>query len=416
MRGLFVIPQLPWPTMDGTSVTVHHLRAALRDRGHQIHLLLLTRPTAAQLAAWPLRDQARWSCIEDVSDDPSIVPDRPVGPLHHRWLGYWDLNPADARRIAAVAAQIQADYVEAFGQSILPLLNCIRREIPLLWIAHDDRCLYHLSRLRTQRGLPAMIGALRNAAAMAAYERTYRRTVDVVSAVASPDEKMLRLVGGFGRVELIPLGMELPAMDRIQTTVACPQKSAAFWGRLDYAPNIDAVRHFAAEIWPELYRRNPGAVWRVIGRQAGAEIVEAIAGRPGIELVGGVADLTEAVCRSSVAIVPMRSGNGVKMKLLEAAAIARPIVTSPMGAAGAMADQIRPWLTARGRAEWIDRIERLWNDPQAAAELGRAARLWVAQRHTWAGCAAQHQRIIDRLIDRSGRPFALHSSQGGIAA
>ena len=169
MRGLFVIPQLPWPTIDGTSVTVHHLTSALRDRGHQLHLLLLNRPTDADLASWPLRDQVSWSCIDDTADDESIGLQRPVGSLHERWLSYWDLDPSHPLRVAAAVSQFQADYVEAFGQSILPLLGCIPQHVPLLWIAHDDRCLYHLSRLRTQRSLRGLTSTLRNAVTMAAY-------------------------------------------------------------------------------------------------------------------------------------------------------------------------------------------------------------------------------------------------------
>jgi glycosyltransferase involved in cell wall biosynthesis len=96
--------------------------------------------------------------------------------------------------------------------------------------------------------------------------------------------------------------------------------------------------------------------------------------------------------------------------------MARPIVASPRGSDGAKVDTVHPWLVARSPDEWIDRIDRLGNDPAGAAELGQAARLWVEQSHSWAACAQRHEELILDRLAPGARPQAPASHIGANAA
>ena len=97
-------------------------------------------------------------------------------------------------------------------------------------------------------------------------------------------------------------------------------------------------------------------------------------------------------------ILPMRSGTGIKNKLLEAAAMGRPIVASPHAVRGLMFDGLQePLAICDQPAQWIETICRLWSDPALRARLGNEARQWVVRRHSWQAAAAELVRWIDSI-------------------
>src|SRR5207249_10587047 len=107
-----------------------------------------------------------------------------------------------------------------------------------------------------------------------------------------------------------------------------------FQGCMAWPPNRDAVEFFAAEILPWRRRRVPSARFRVAGRTLAESFRRRFAGVDGLEFTGTVADMRDEIAKATVCVVPLRIGSGTRLKILEAGAMAKPMVPTGLGAEG----------------------------------------------------------------------------------
>ena len=400
MRAMVLMSRLPWPTHGGQEVHAHYLMRALADRGHEIRLVLLEPPQRDALDAWPLHDRISWVCASaDSAPRDEASQSDPNGPaatyVHGRWARYWGQSPHTSRAVEMEVERWRPDYVEAFGLDILPILANVPPPTPRIWMAGDDWCIHHLTQLGGAPNWRDRLTALRHAARMAAYERSFSKSIDLAVAVSPLDQWGLRRLGGFRNVLLAPSGVDF---DHYRPTAEAPRRlTAVFWGRLDYQPNIDAVSWFAEHVWPRLVHAHPRAIWRIVGRSPVAQVSGIADDHPRIELHTDVPDVRPHVWDSAVAVIPMRSGAGIKNKLLEAAAMGRPIVASPDAERG-LEYTDRPWQLARTPDEWIHAIRRLWTDLSIAQRHSDLARRWVTTNHNWQYNALQRERFVQDRI------------------
>ncbi len=106
-----------------------------------------------------------------------------------------------------------------------------------------------------------------------------------------------------------------------------------FTGALFWYPNVDAVIWFASRIWPLIRREVPVARFAIVGREPAAE-VQILGGLSGVEVVPNVADVRPYLARAAVCVAPLRCGGGTRLKILEALASGRPVVSTSVGVAG----------------------------------------------------------------------------------
>ena len=152
----------------------------------------------------------------------------------------------------------------------------------------------------------------------------------------------------------------------------------AFTGQMDYRPNIDAVTWFARDILP-LVRQHRAAHFAIVGR-APPPAVQALAGDHVI-VTGAVDDVRGWVAAADVCVAPLKLARGIQNKVLEAMAMARPVVGSTAAAEGIdHADTIR---VASSTQAFAEQILALLDAPQTAARLGSAARAQVIARYGW---------------------------------
>jgi glycosyltransferase involved in cell wall biosynthesis len=173
--------------------------------------------------------------------------------------------------------------------------------------------------------------------------------------------------------------------------------SCVFWGRLDFDPNVDALEWFLERIWPVVVKRCPAATLALFGFNPRPR-VRALAQRPGVDLHADLPDLRAEVSRRQVVVLPFVTGGGIKNKLLEAAALAMPIVCTPWALSGTKGEAaVR---VCRSAFEWADALAQLWSSPGMRQELGTAARRWVALHHTWEAAARTAALGIQRTMSK----------------
>lgn len=158
--------------------------------------------------------------------------------------------------------------------------------------------------------------------------------------------------------------------------------SIVFSGNLEYYPNLTAIRYFRDRVWPLVKSRAPGVVWRIVGRNAAAAERE-IGRGDRIELVGAVPDAVAEVARSRVAVVPVLSGSGTRVKILEAWAAGVAVVSTPKGAEGLPARHGEDLLLASSPEDFAESVLAMLGSDQERRRVGAAGRGLYEREFTW---------------------------------
>lgn len=245
---------------------------------------------------------------------------------------------------------------------------------------------------------------LREAVVAAVHARRAVRGFGTTTCVGEADAAWLSRLGGRA-VAMVPNGVALPSA----AVPEYPCATVVFAGTLDYPPNMDAVAFIAAEIWPRIRAAVPGARWVIAGRRPVAAI-RSLDGRDGVDIRADVADMAVELQSAWVALAPMRTGVGLKNKVLEAWACARPAVLTPMAMNGLRVPPGHARLVQAGAQELAQAAIALLRDRAARHRLGGAARAMVARDFTWDVAGNR----MDALL-RSGEGAASSSAPGRYA-
>jgi sugar transferase (PEP-CTERM/EpsH1 system associated) len=163
--------------------------------------------------------------------------------------------------------------------------------------------------------------------------------------------------------------------------------SVVFTGRLDYQPNVDAVLYFVREILPKILRRRPEVVFTVVGTGPTRDI-KRLAGRQ-VVVTGRVPDVRPYLDRAAVAVAPVRMGAGTRLKVLEALAMGKALVSTSLGCEGLMVHQGREVLLADSADAFAGEVLRLLEDPSLGRELGDRGRGQVEAHYGWAAIVSR---------------------------
>jgi glycosyltransferase involved in cell wall biosynthesis len=257
-----------------------------------------------------------------------------------------------------------------------------------VWYAADEWFWHHASQVKISD--TRTWSEVRPAILKGLYERAYRRRIDRVWVVTDADARAMRWVAGVPHVDVLPNGVDLDWYRPIGE--AGSPDSAVFWGRLDFGPNVQALEWFCQHVWPRVRERRRDARFTIIGFNP-TEPVTKLARVPGVSLQPDVPDMRTEVGRHGVVVLPFVSGGGIKNKLLEAAAMARPIVCTARACLGLTGDP--PLIVAGTPGDWVQVLTGLWRDDAHRLERGRALRTWVESHHTWDGVAGRALRELE---------------------
>jgi glycosyltransferase involved in cell wall biosynthesis len=150
---------------------------------------------------------------------------------------------------------------------------------------------------------------------------------------------------------------------------------------MDYWPNIDGVRWFAVEVLPQLRAAHPRVHFTIVGMRPTAA-VKALA-CAGVTVTGTVPDVRPYLQHAAIVVAPLRVARGVQNKILEAMAMARPVVATEACGTGVDAVNGRDFVTARDGPVMVSAIDALLRDAAAADAMGAAARARIVSRYTW---------------------------------
>ncbi len=390
-RLLFLCHRIPYPPEKGEKIRAWHMLDHLADSYEVDCGFLIDDPT--DLAHVPVLEQrcakvewrpvlGRWRTAARALT--RLRPGLPLslGWFHEPGLFRWAQRGLAERRYDAVFVYSSAMAPYAMGPAAAQ--SGARRVLDMVDVDSEKWQAYAAGARAPMRQVWA-----REARTLLAFER--RAALDFDSTIFVSEAETQRFADlapeTASRLDHVDNGVDLSRFDPTQD-YPNPYRGEApaivFTGTMSYRPNIEAVAWFAGEVLPQLRAAPPGGLpppefWIVGANPAPA--VQALAERPGVHVTGSVPDVRPYVAHAAVAVAPLRIARGIQNKVLEAMAMARPVVASPQAFEGVRATPGRDLLVAGGAAEMAARVaEVIAGDHRGLGAAGRAA---VMAGHDW---------------------------------
>jgi glycosyltransferase involved in cell wall biosynthesis len=232
------------------------------------------------------------------------------------------------------------------------------------------------------------------AAKMRRYERATVARFHHVVAVSENDLALMSAMTDASHLTVVPTGVDVAAYK--SNADSGRGQSVMFLGSMDWPANIDGVEFFCEEIWPRVIAAIPDAKFQVVGRNPPRRITRLAS--DSVEIVGGVKSVIPHLRESPVFVVPLRIGGGTRLKIYEAMAAERAIVSTTVGAEGLDYREGTDLLIADDATSFADRVIELLRNPARRRALGRAAGE-TAARFDWSAVSLEFEVVLRRAID-----------------
>ena len=225
---------------------------------------------------------------------------------------------------------------------------------------------------------------------------TYREADGVYLCSAADERRLLDDAPGV-RTAVVPNAADVDYFQPRSTDPPPDGRTVVYFGLLATVPNIDAVVHFVQDIWPRIAEARPDARLKIIGPRPPRSL-QALAG-PQVELTGFVSDLRPHLAAAAAVVTPLRLGGGTRLKIVEAMAMGKAIVSTTLGAEGIAAIPGRDLLIEDQPEAFGDAVNRLLGDPKLVARIGQSARSLAVQRYSWNGAALALESFYRGILE-----------------
>ncbi len=231
------------------------------------------------------------------------------------------------------------------------------------------------------------------------FEKDVFRNSDGITAVSQEEADEIRKISDNKNVALIDNGVDLKYFNAHEShSGGSNSTKLVFTGSMDWRPNQDAAVYFVREIFPKLKALIPEISATFVGRNPTDEILS-LQDVNGITITGTVDDVRPYIEEASIYIVPIRIGGGSRLKILEALAMKKAVVSTSVGAEGLKTKDKKHLLVADSAVEFVAEIERLLKNPQLAKELGDNGRELVEQSYGWDALALKLDNFLQQVVN-----------------
>jgi len=393
MRILYVTQRVPFPPNRGDKIASYNAVCHLAKNHYVQVAALADSPSelehAAKLEELGIRIDTvlrppRWA---KASGAGALLTGRPFS------VAYYGSRQL-ANRIARLAKETVFDVVIAFSSSMAQYFDQVPG-VPLVadFVDMDSR-KWELYAEFTRWPRSWLYAA--EARRLLEWERRMaaRASCTLLRTQAEKDD-CARLIPG-SRFEVLSNGVDLeffsPQGPKPET------RNIVFTGVMDYFPNVQGVLYFCDDILPVVRRAVPDATFTIVGARPSTAVL-ALRSRPGVVVTGQVPDVRPYLREASVAVTPLLLSRGIQNKILEAMAMALPVIASQTAFRGVDGAE-EAAICAGSTSEFADKVIDLLRNPKQAHELGQRGRALVERRYVWKEQLTKLDTILSEVVTR----------------
>ncbi len=391
MNILIISPNIPYP-MAGFSTRNFHILKALASR-HTVSLFALKDDIPAL--------QRNMSVLENMTHEIKIIPHARVLPKRWEQLLFilrgkpYILNEyhVEEMQIAVDQAIASNNYDLVLFESSLVAGYHLPPNIPIIIDQHN---LEYEILLRTSEHEKAWLRKSYNrieGRRLKPIEIERCRRASAILVTSERERLALKHLLPESVVRTVPNGVDCSVF-QIQDTYQEIENSIVFTGAMDYYPNVDAVNFFARHCWPLIKARIPSATWQIVGKNPLPDVLQ-LARLPGVTVTGTVPETQSYLASASIAIAPLRIGSGTRLKILEAFAMGKAVVSTSIGCEGLAVEAGRHLLIANQPGEFAEAVIKLLEQSEKRRELGDAGQKLVETTYDWEQCGKALLQLIE---------------------
>lgn len=411
MRVLFLSQIVPYPPHGGVLQRGFNIVRELGSRV-DLHLLAFVHPDALPtvdtleesrrvlggfcshieyFSLWPKRSKAH--TVAALAN--SLLSNEPFSVIAHRSGAY-------ASAVARACSVSRFDVLHADTIALTPFVDLGASRSAATVLTHhniESQLMRRRSEVEPRTAARWFLG--READKLARYESLVSGRYDCNIFMSTPDRDLLAASVPGLRTAVVPNGVDLDYFAADETGGS--ETSLIYTGGMNMFANRDAVLSFLRDCWPTIAAAVPDARFYAVGQTPPAELLEAAAGDPRVVVTGYVDDIRPFVRKAAVYVVPLRVGGGTRLKVLDAMASGKAIVSTSIGCEGLDVMPANDLLIADSPAEFARVTISLLGDAAARRRLGAAARARVAERYGWRTVVEQLLGAYDQATSHFAR-------------
>ncbi len=380
MHILVISTKIPYPPTDGGRIAIYEPLRQLAKRGHDISLLALSAMPVDPEAASVLSQYCHLEVIEhDTRNHLISAVCNLASPVPYTISKY--LSQKMCKRIRSLLSTRKYDLAHLENLHTAGYRSIVADEFHLPTLLRQQNVESSLAwrYSQTQTGPRKWYGSIQ-AAKLKRYEIAMCSKMDLCLTITTEDAEHMHTLNPMIKTAVVPAGVDptdfAPQMETEQP------KMVVLIGAMDWPPNIDAALWFSSAVLPIIRRKFGDIQFYIVGKNPPSNI-QALTRQPGIFVTGFVDDVRPYLGQAAVFVVPLRSGGGMRLKILQAMAMGKAIVSTSIGAEGIHAQHGRDLLLADSAGDFADQVVQLLKETTLRRNISQSARTLVCSEYTW---------------------------------
>lgn len=400
MKVLLLYNRIPYPLTDGGALAVDSMARGLRQAGCEVQLFCLNASRSYVDPSHIPSELYSQFQLQQFEVDTHLRPLAAAwnlleGSSYHVSRFY---HPVVARSLAQLLSEQSFDIVQLEATFMGVYLATVRKHSKAKMVLRAHNVDYRIwERLALGCKQPLKKWYLQiQAARLRQFEETLYRQTDGCMAISPTDAQHIQSISG---KPTISVGMGIDLLEEEPSTPWSPTdlNHCLFLGSLDWQPNQEAVQWLQNEVWPVIKQAAPQSSCVVAGKNAPASLLSKAV--EGLQLAGFVPDAQATMRQNPLFLVPMRSGSGIRIKILEALSLGLPVISTRLGAEGLPVEHQRELWLAESPQAFADAVSWLQKHPQEAFAMGQRGKAMVLQHFNRAVLSNQARAFYQHLSE-----------------
>ena len=390
MKILLLCNKPPYPATEGGPMAMNSIIQGLLNAGHEVKILAVNnRKYNVTEADIPAEYKAKTG-IELIDVDLRVKPLNALLNLFTKKSYNIErfISRDFTKRLTEVLKSEHFDIVQLEMLHMTPYIETIRKHSKALIVLRAHNVEHKIwERTAKETKFPPKRWYLNHLAkTLREYELNALETVDGIAAITPKDAAFFRKYCSKPIID-IPYGVY--SEEYVPNYEIDDKPQFYHIGSMNWMPNEEGIRWFINDVLPDTLKKVPDFVYHLAGRNM-PEWLKTLKNEH-VDVIGEVPSAREFVANHDVAIVPLLSGSGIRIKIIESMAMGKTVITTLVGAEGILYDEDVNIIIAENKAKMVEAIRRINENPQMAVEIGKAARKLVEETY-------DNRKIIARLL------------------
>lgn len=383
MKFLQITNRIPFPLDDGGNIANWNVLNEMKKAGNSVTLLSMntTKHFCDPEVMYPVVDKV---VAVNINTDITIL-----GAFTSLFSGYpyivkRFINEEFGVALMNLLKTNHFDVIQLEGIFTAVYIHLIRRysKAKLILRAHNVEYIIWDRYYKDEKNIFKKIFLFDMTRRLRKFEFEHFRLFDAIIALTYEDEQLIRKSGYSNQLEIIPLGVNTDKFFPLNEGKKDTQEIViGFIGSLEWLPNLQGIEWFLENVWPQVKLKSPNARFRLAGKKMPEKLKQLAI--TGFEPVGYVKDAAEFTRSLDIFVVPLLSGGGMRIKILEAMACGKCVISTRIGAEGIQAEHEKEIILADSPEEMLQHLLILAGNKEKVATIGKNAELKIRQSYTW---------------------------------